>query len=400
MILKRLLLEPQANSDAGGSNNPPPPAKVETTVQTEQLKVAAAPKHTLTPAKERKPTEAELKVNFSVEDLPEVNEGSRVTTLKKEPEEKTEEVKTEVKPEAKKEEIKTEVKTTAEVKPLMPPSKTAKTEEPPARDYTGFTPEEQVVLKQMSNPAFEYTTKLLKRTKELENSGAAAAFYQHPQGYVLDPAFNKMQQDAHFTQKEANYWQEQLALINAGEKWRPIVGWNEDGSPKVGEERKPTSDDAERVRLAVGQCMNIGQQQRAQVQAYAQQHNQRVQQDSAAIQTEQAKRFGWVADPKLLDEKMNVEGVGEKSIRQIREDFLNLLPPYHRNTVTADLSANLFVAIQILNGRLREAEAGKQIAEVKRQEATRVEPTSTTRPKVEEKKFNGVSTFTLEDLPT
>src|SRR5271154_1686133 len=56
------------------------------------------------------------------------------------------------------------------------------------RDLTGYTPEEQKHLTQMSNEAFEFTTQLLKKNKELEPL-QESQYYQHENGYLLDPQY-------------------------------------------------------------------------------------------------------------------------------------------------------------------------------------------------------------------
>ena len=278
---------------------------------------------------------------------------------------------------------------------IMPPSKQAAA---PQRDYTGFSAEEQAMLKQMSNPAFDFVSKMAKERKELEKLRGATVF-QHPQGYILDPDFQKHNEDMQYANAEYRHWQAQLEKVKLGEKWTPLLKWDANGQPVYGAEQDPTGRDEEQIRLAMNQCMQVSNNAQAQAQQYVGNFHQRVMADNQAIMAEQRARFGWVADPKLLDEKLALQD-GEKSIRDIKSEFIGLFPAYHRNSVAVDVAANLFVACIIQGMRVRQAEAGRQVAEVKTEEARRAEPTSAATRRPQGKAINGVTEFSLEGLPT
>ena len=281
----------------------------------------------------------------------------------------------------------------AKIQPILPPAA-----QPKARDYTGFTPEEQAVLKAMSNEAFNYTSRALKEKKELEKF-RDASFLQHPQAFTLDPAYNKLVEDATYFTREGEYWQEQLVKIKSGEQWTPIVGWNANGSPQLGAAGQPTPQAEEQVRMAMNQCFNAAGQSQQKLKEFASNYQQRVQQDNQAIQQECARRFGWVADPKIMDVVMNVPEVGDRTIRQIKDDFTSLFPEYQRNTIGVDVAGHLFVALQIYGQQIRELQNGKQVAEIKAEEVTRAEPTSKAKPTANGKTIGGVSEFSLDGLP-
>lgn len=383
-----ILLDPVAEAQGGTA-----PAAVETVAAQAPAETPKA-KEPLKPQAPRQPTSDELKTEFSSADMPELAGEQVVVTEKKEGAEKKEAIKP-VMPPAQKPEAKVEPPAPTGVKPIMPPSAEKKTAQ---RDYTGFSNEEQAILKQMSNDAFDYTSRVLKEKKELEKL-KGATFLQHPSAYTLDPQYQELQTEAHFVNKEFQYWQSQLEKITNGEEWQPILKWDAQGNPVVGTARKAGPMDAEQVRLAMNQCLQIGQQKQGLMQQFVGSYQQRIANDNAAIQAEQSKRFGWVADPKLMESKINVEGVGEKTIAQIRQDFINLFPAYHHNTPGVDVAANLFVALQIYGAQLREAQAGKQVAEIKKEEVLRAEPSSSAAPAKTPKTFGGVSTFTLEGMP-
>lgn len=385
----KILLDPAAGEAGGGGEETQVTAPAEKPVNKQQVQAPRAP------------TADELKVEFTSDPDLEIPAGPTATAADGKtvvPEKKVEtpivkkeEVKPIIPPSAEK---KVEVAPEGGIKPIVPPS----VEKKGQRDYTGFTAEEQAVFKQMSHEAFEFTAKVVREKKELEKL-KGATFLQHPEAYALDPAFKEIQLDAHYVNREFQYWKSQLERITNGEQWQPILKWDAEGNPVLGAPRQAGPMDAEQVRLNMNQCLQIGQQKQQALQQFVGNYHQRIQADNTVIQTEQAKRFGWVADPKMLDEKIDVEGVGSKSIRDIRTDFINLFPSYHHNSPGVDVAANLFVALQIYGARLREAEAGKQVAQIKTEEVLRAEPSGGSKPSKQGKTFGGVSTFTLEGMP-
>lgn len=266
-----------------------------------------------------------------------------------------------------------------------------------ARDYTGFSPEEARMLKGMSNESFAYAAKLIKDNKELSQL-KDSTYLQHPNAFVLDPQFQRMQEDSKFFDQEAQYWQDQLALMAEGKAWKPLLRWDEQGNPVYGESREPTALDQEKVRLAMSRAYDASHNAKGQLQQMAQSYAQRTKAGDAAIQAEQEKRFAWIADPKILDQKVAVEG-GEKTLRDIKSDFLGIIPPYHRGNVMADVAANLFTALMIYGNHIRTLQSNKQIQQVKQEEVYRAEPTSSARPQTGGGKVvNGVKEFSLEGM--
>lgn len=402
MIRTRLLHAPDEPDASGIGSTVGATQQTAAPTPAPAIVTAPTPKEQRTNAETpRQPTAAELKQEFKLEQLGDL-EIALPTIAKAEPKAA----------EAAKVEPKEEPKIDAEPKAepvlektddaLLPPSRRAKpvagATKQGERDYTVFNAQEQEVLKQMSNPAFEFTTKLLKQNKELEQQKGPATIFQHPQGYTLDPGFQQLQQQGNLAKYELGYWQDALKKMAAGEEWQMISGYK-NGEPVFETAlRKPTSQDQEYARLAASQCMQIMNQSQQQLQGYVGQYQQKIQQDTAAMQAERAKRFGWVAKPEMLEDELELDG-GKRKMKDVRNDIINLLPPYHRNSPLADLVADMFVGMVIQGIDLREARAGKKVAEIKTDEARRQEPSPTTRPAADVKTINGVKTFSLDGLP-
>jgi len=285
-----------------------------------------------------------------------------------------------------------------EIKPIMPLSAL-----PKERNYEGFGPEEVQALKAMSNDAFALTSSLIKEKKELSKL-KDASYLQHPLAYTLSPEFTKLQEDSYYLNAEGQYWRQQAINIAEGKEWAELKGWDAKGNPVMGPVQKPTTEagkDADRLSL---QLFTKAQGTQEQVQQFSGRFQQQIATDNQLIQQECAKRFGWVADPSLLDAKVSNPGYGEKTIRQIRDDYTSLFPVYHRNSVGVQVGANLFAALQIYGQRIHELENNKQVAAVKEEEKALIEPTSKERPASKNGSAKGmggweVKEFSLEGLP-
>jgi hypothetical protein len=285
-----------------------------------------------------------------------------------------------------------------EIKPIMPLSAL-----PKERNYEGFSSEEVQALKAMSNDAFALTSSLIKEKKELSKL-KDASYLQHPFAYTLSPEFTKLQEDSYYLNAEGQYWRQQAINIAEGKEWAELKGWDTKGNPVMGPVQKPTTEagkDADRLSL---QLFTKAQGTQEQVQQFSGRFQQQIATDNQLIQQECAKRFGWVADPSLLDAKVSNPGYGEKTIRQIRDDYTALFPVYHRNSVGVQVGANLFAALQIYGQRIHELENNKQVAAVKEEEKALIEPTSKERPASKNGSAKGmggweVKEFSLEGLP-
>lgn len=264
-----------------------------------------------------------------------------------------------------------------------------------ARDYSGYSDEEVKVLKSMSNDAFNYVAPILKSRKELERL-KDATYLQHPESYTLHPEYREKQQLVFQAKREAAAWQEILVQIRKGEDWTPIVGVDEHGEFIYGEKRKPTVADEEQVRLARDKCVRVEEAVNQQLRTMPQQFQQQVTQDNQMIQAERARRFDWVADPKLMSYELETPE-GKKTIGNIRDSFINLFPVYHRKSPGVEVAADLWVTNQILQSQLKVTEKEKVVAETLKEEANRVEVTSSSRDNGANK--GKLKEFSLDGLP-
>lgn len=293
-------------------------------------------------------------------------------------------------------------KTTEKVlpKPITPVRE--KKDEADTFDYSKYTQEQQQVLKQMSNTAKKEYARVVDENKQLA-SLKEATYLQHDEGYTLSPEYRSLQEKDHFARTEGQCWEQALLNIKAGKPFRDITGFDpKTGRPTMSEERQPTDRDEIRINNNLAACINAVSVNEQQLSAFPQQFKQRVTQDLSAINQEQANRFAWVQDPKLLDYTVPVEGQGEKKLRDIKSDFKSIFPPYLASSPGVDVASNLMVALIIQSAELREAKNGQQVAQIKQAEVQRGEPTSDASPReVSKLAAKGVpSTFSLDGLPS
>jgi hypothetical protein len=308
--------------------------------------------------------------------------------------------------EVKKEDAKVEDKSkeqekSGSIKPITPVKEHKDGQD--AFDYTGFTPQEQINLKNMSRQSREYAANLIK-----ENKGLAAlreaTYLQHDQGYTLSPEYQQLQSKGYFAQTEGQCWEQALLAIKAAKKFRDITGFDKNGKPVLSEEREPSDADEIRIAGNLSACTNAVQQIGGQLQTFPQRFKQQIQSDLQAVEAVRKERFAWVADPKLLEYSVNVEGSGDKKLKDIKSDFKSMLPIYWQSSPIAEVASDLFVAMIIQGAELREAKNGQTVAQIKNDELKRGEPSSDTQPIKKEQNgvlANGVpSVFSLDGMPS
>lgn len=280
------------------------------------------------------------------------------------------------------------------VKPITPPVKETDT-----FDYTKYSQQEVVNLKNMSKQSREAHSKLIDEVKSL--SGAKDnVYYQHEQGYTLSPDYQNIQVEHHFRQTEAKLWEQALIKIKKGEKFQDLNGCDSQGNFQLAPERPANDSDEIRIANNLSMCINAAREVGGRLQQYPQQFKQKVNGDLQAIEQECKARFAWEADPKLMEHSVHVEGLGDKKLRDIKSDFISLFPPYLANSVGVRVAANMMIAMQIQSAELREARNGQQVAQIKQQEISRGEPSSENTPTKTALSKNGIpSEFSLQGRP-
>lgn len=276
------------------------------------------------------------------------------------------------------------------------------TKEKVQRDYSGHSTEEVEAFKKMSDESYAFTKQLITKNKELSKL-EGQSYLQHEMAYVLDPEYQKAKTELYYLNGESNHWKQQLLKMKEGKPINDIKGWTSDGKIVLGSEHQPSADLEEEVRKRMYACETEAQSRNGKLQDYPTKYQNQIKQDRVAVEQEMKSRFSWEADPKLMDHELPIEyedGVKNVSIKQIREDFLSILPPYERHSVGARVAANLMVALRIGHAELAAAKAGAGVTETLKAEAEQVEPNVNGGGQKQDnkKKVHGVSEFSAEPI--
>ena len=298
-------------------------------------------------------------------------------TEEKNIEQKQEEKKSVLKPPTEEKVVAKQEQKKAEEKPVIKPITPVKekSDQQDVFDYSKYPKHEEVNLKNMSKQSREAYAKLLDENKQLSTL-KDSNYLQHEQGYTLSPEYQELNSKSYLARTEAQCWETALLNIKAMKPFRNITGFDQKGNPILGEEMQPTDRDEIRITRNLQACEQVAQQIGGQLQQLPQRFKQQITQDLQAIRDTQKQLFAWHSDPKLMDYKLEIEGIGERTLSQIKQDVRQMIPSYHQNNPLADVLGDMMIALRISQAEAREAKHGQEIAQIKQSEIARAEPTS------------------------
>lgn len=150
-----------------------------------------------------------------------------------------------VDPASEPEPINTRPATSGNTQPHGDPAKALASSTPQRRDYTKFPAELMPFVKRMRNDEFAQAEKILpalyakaqerdqiaaeRDRLQTEASSRPSFVHEHPNGYVLDEQYQAAEQDVARGQYELEFYQEQLARVEAGQEWQHAMGWDKNG---------------------------------------------------------------------------------------------------------------------------------------------------------------------------
>jgi hypothetical protein len=257
------------------------------------------------------------------------------------------------------------------------------------RDYTQFPEELRQRLKHFNNKAFDFVAKelyprltkseaaLTTAQKQLEDAQKGITklpdnYYENPQAFTLDPEFQKISANYDKASFEAEFWTQQLERIESGETFQKLLGYRQ-GQPVYSEQAKPTARDKVEISSFLNSALNY--QRDFETQAKALQKNYVSVHKGAAdkVQETMAKFIPWEKDSALLNEKIAVNG-GQKTIKEIYEQFMGFVPPQFRSSVMSKAWANLMIVNLIQGNRLAEFDSANKVANTNAQHQAKAQP--------------------------
>jgi hypothetical protein len=268
------------------------------------------------------------------------------------------------------------------------------------RDYTGYSNDEVAHLKQMSNPAFEYVTKIIKENKELAKT-KDTTFLQHPDAYILSPDYRETVVNQQKLSTELSAFEKALIACKDAKKFVVPTGYDKDGNMQYSQEIEPSAAMEVELSKIVNNTANAVSSNNQKLQSMSGNFKERVKSDLKAIQDERHSRFPWVKEPKLMDYTLQIEGVGDVSLKNIKDYFMNLVPPYYRNNPVTEVAADLFIALRIQDAEMGQLKSAKGLSDTKVEEAKRGEPSSEIKNAADTApEIGGIKKFSLEGMPS
>lgn len=118
------------------------------------------------------------------------------------------------------------------------------------RDFTGLPETEHQHWRRMDQRSFDFLAPLRKehitatsRLAEVEKSLADSAgyrFYQHENAFMLSPEYHQLFQAQQQLSQQADYWQEALTKLDAGEPIQDLVVGKDGSLSRTGQDLEPT----------------------------------------------------------------------------------------------------------------------------------------------------------------
>lgn len=258
-------------------------------------------------------------------------------------------------------------KTELEVKPAAE-VKTAPTQEKAkvgGRDYSAYPDDMAKTLKGMSNEAFgvfEKTykelnelkpkaTEALAKIEELEKNGFPQGWYDHDRAFSLHPQYQQAVSDLQMVNYERDFYRKQLELIEEGEEFQEVKGFNKATmEPVLSEKYKPSASAKIEIGRRYNEASQLSKQFYSQASSIETTFKQRYAQATKYVEDIKDKQWPWHKDPK--DPR-------QKWVKEIQD----ATPVEFRNSGGTHLSGLMYASVQEFM-QLREADQ-KEIARLK-----------------------------------
>lgn len=237
-------------------------------------------------------------------------------------------------------------------------------ETPQPRDYSIFPKEVQEHLKKTGGEAFDFIKKtysdLTKAQEEvklksevikkIQEGGQPDNWYEHPDAWQLAPQAIQSQNRLARLEQEEGFWREQISQIQAGNKFRMLKGWNQQGQLVVGEEMEPSKQAETDLFLKLGRYQSEKNSEAVRLNTFAQNYSNQYKAFTQEAEAILDKEWPWRNDD-------NHEG------QKARKEFLGVLPKELHGNIGFQCAALLYSTVQALREQLaaKNEEAKKEV---------------------------------------
>jgi len=232
-----------------------------------------------------------------------------------------------------------------------------------SRDYSIFPEDVRDQLKKTSNESFGFIEKTYKeftklqeevKTKEeslkkYQEGGLPNQWYEHPDAWQLSPQAIQSQNRLSRLEQEESFWRDQVTNIQAGERYRMLKGWNQQGQLVVGEEMEPSKQAETDLFLKLGRYQSEKNNEAVRLNTFAQNYAHQYKAFSKEAEAILDKEWPWRNDDKHEGQKA-------------RKEFLSVLPTELHSNQGFQVAALLYSSLQAMREQLdsRGEEAKKE----------------------------------------
>ena len=184
-----------------------------------------------------------------------------------------------------------------------------------ARDYSAFDPEVAAIGKHLRNkqfqellPQIQAWKKAADEVKTLREQPREPQFaYENPNAYLMDPKFQETSRLSNLAQFEVEHLTRQVELIESGDDWYELTGYDQQGQPQYIKHDARTDgkiDNAAKARVmsVLTQTQNATQIAQQRLQGIQQQYRQNATQATQELRAVEAKLM-----PNVVPEKFTPE---------------------------------------------------------------------------------------------
>lgn len=232
------------------------------------------------------------------------------------------------------------------------------------KDYTGLTPDETHMFKNMSNeayakirPIFDQHKKIAEREEQIKQREESVAkalpkgIFDHEAAYTLSPQYNQLSGTVQKLDFERSYWAKQFAAVELGNDYKPLM-IDAKGNYVEGKPVKASPEAKAEIMNNMTLATQLHTQHNQQLQAVQQQFTQRRVELVNGIKAYEQKLFGYLDTP-------------DNPYKPVIQEVLNYIPEEFRDHPLASMLAKAMVTIRAqndVNTKLAKQATVKQVA--------------------------------------
>jgi hypothetical protein len=243
------------------------------------------------------------------------------------------------------------------------PAETPAAPQPPAkRDYSVFKdPVMAKIARSLRNDDFAEFLKhapqwqaALEENKTLREAAARTPsfHFEHPDGYLLDPAWPQLQQAYAAHGHERSHWEQQLLAIKQGLPWKDFLGYDKNGNPQYRD--VPALENGQvdfRAELRAQQQLLRAQQGESQAELAASQlvqgYGTKVKQAKESMTQLQRKLF-----PSL--DLNNLAGENAEHAKNVDAFLKTQIPAEFTKHPMADMAKLMYITMMNVSNKARK----------------------------------------------